>query len=288
MTKQQRIPIALTIAGSDSGGGAGVQADLKTFQALAVHGTSVLTCVTAQNPKVLTGIQPCSPDMILRQLDAVFSELPPKAAKTGMLYSASIIHVVADYFRTHRKTPLVVDPVLVSTSGTPLLKGNALRILEKELLPLATLITPNLDEAALLTGRPLKSLEDLRRSAREIQGKFGCAVLVKGGHLKNTREAADIFFDGTSELLLTAPFVGGMSTHGTGCTYSAAVAALLAYDHPLSEAVAGAKEHITQAIANSQHVGRHWVLNPGWNAAGRAKSGRGETKCGCSSCKPTR
>jgi hydroxymethylpyrimidine/phosphomethylpyrimidine kinase len=258
------IPIALTIAGSDSGGGAGVQADLKTFASLGVHGASALTCITAQNPKRVLAIQACRPEIVRGQMEAVFEALPPAAVKTGMLYSSEIIRVVAKFFRAHRHIPLVVDPVMISTSGARLLKPSAIRFLKSELLPLATLVTPNLDEAAILTGRELKSVEDLRAAAKQIRKEFGCAALVKGGHLRHSRDAIDIFFDGENELLLSAPFVKGMHTHGTGCTYSAAVAGYLALGYELPEAVAQAKEYISQAIVQSQTVGKHSVLNSFW------------------------
>ncbi len=262
--KPTSIPTALTIAGSDSGGGAGIQADLKTFASLGVHGTSALTCITAQNPKSVRGIQPCSVEIVRRQLEAVFDELRPAAAKTGMLYSASIIRTVADFFRRRPALPLVVDPVMVSTSGAQLLKPAAVRILCAELLPLAALVTPNLQEAEILVGARLRSVEDLRLAARELRKRFGCAALVKGGHLQGLREAADIYYDGRQELLLSAPFIRGVSTHGTGCTYSAAVTGYLAQGRPLPQAVARAKEYITQAIAQSRSAAGHSVLNSFW------------------------
>jgi len=264
MPKPKSIPVALTIAGSDSGGGAGIQADLKTFAALGVHGASALTCITAQNPRRVLAIQACRPEMVRGQIEAVLEELPPAAVKTGMLYSAEIIRVVAEFFKNQRRIPLVVDPVMISTNGSQLLKASAVKILQESLLPLATVVTPNLDEAAVLAGRNLKSPEDLRWAAKKIHEKFGCAALVKGGHLRNSKEAVDIFFDGANELLLTAPFVKGMHTHGTGCTYSAAISGFLARDYALPEAVARAKEFISQAIAQSLSAGRHSVLNPFW------------------------
>src|SRR3954452_1832869 len=162
MSKESSLPVALTIAGSDSGGGAGIQADLKTFAALGVHGTSAITCITAQNPKRVLGIQACRPEIVRQQLEAVFAELPPAAVKTGMLYSAQIIRVIVNHFKRTPHPPLIVDPVMISTSGASLLKPNAIKIIQTELLPLATLVTPNLDEAALLIGKNLRSVEDLR------------------------------------------------------------------------------------------------------------------------------
>jgi hydroxymethylpyrimidine/phosphomethylpyrimidine kinase len=253
--------IALTIAGSDSGGGAGIQADLQTFGALGVHGTSAITCLTAQNPRGVTGIQACSPAILRRQIQAVFAELRPAAVKTGMLFATPLIEVVVETFRERQAPPLVVDPVMVATSGARLLKPSAIRAMREKLLSLATLVTPNLDEAELLVGRKLAEVEDLRNAARQIQGCFGCAALVKGGHLRGLAEAVDVFYDGRTELLLTAPFVRGVSTHGTGCTYSAAITAGLARGLALPAAVQSGKNFISNAIAHSQRVGRHFVLN---------------------------
>ncbi|MFN3409893.1 MAG: bifunctional hydroxymethylpyrimidine kinase/phosphomethylpyrimidine kinase [Limisphaerales bacterium] len=258
------LPIALTIAGSDSGGGAGIQADLQTFAALGVHGATAITCLTAQNPQGVTGIQATTPDLLRRQIEAVFAELRPAAVKTGMLFSTPLIRVVVEHFRRRNQPPLVVDPVMVATSGARLLKPSAIRVIQNELLPLATLVTPNLNEAEILVGRPLRDVEDLRWAAREMRARYGCAALVKGGHLRGLREAVDIFFDGTEELLLSAPFVRGVSTHGTGCTYSAAITAGLARGLKLPDAVRSGKNFITNAIANSRRVGRHFAL--GWDS----------------------
>jgi hydroxymethylpyrimidine/phosphomethylpyrimidine kinase len=260
MSKRAHLPIALTIAGSDSGGGAGIQADLKTFAALGVHGTSAITCITAQNPKRVLGIQACRLEIVRQQLEAVFAELPPAAVKTGMLYSAEIIRVVSRFIKRRPRTVLVVDPVMVSTSGARLLKASAIELLKRDLLPLASVVMPNLDEAEVLMGEKLRSVEDLREAARALHREFGCAALVKGGHLRGLKEAVDIFYDGRQELLLSAPFILGVSTHGTGCTYSAAVAGYLARGHSLSQAVQLAKEYITQAIAQSQVAAGHSIL----------------------------
>ncbi len=276
MKSRPQQPIALTIAGSDSGGGAGIQADLQAFAALGVHGTCALTCLTAQNPRGVRALQAATPALVRAQLEAVFAELRPGAVKTGMLFSAAIIRTVVDFFGAHREVPLVVDPVMRATSGARLLQPAAEKILLRRLLPLATLVTPNLDEAALLAGLPLREPEDLRGAARAIHERFGCAALVKGGHLKTAgRDAIDIFFDGTTELLLSAPFVRGVSTHGTGCTYSAAITALLARGWPLPAAVAGAKEHITGAITFSQRAGDHCVLNHLWEQPRPVRPRRG-------------
>jgi hydroxymethylpyrimidine/phosphomethylpyrimidine kinase len=261
---RKQLPVALTIAGSDSGGGAGVQADLKTFAALGVHGASAIACLTAQNPKRVLAVEPCSPKMLRQQIEAVFEELPPAAVKTGMLLTAENVRVVATFFRNLKselRTPkLVVDPVLISTSGARLLEPAAIKILKDKLLPLAALVTPNLDETKILTGRRPASIEEMREAAREIQSRFGCAALVKGGHLRGGSEAVDIFFDGKTELLLTAPFVKSIRTHGTGCTCSAAICAALALGNDLPGAVEIGKLFVTAAISGSQRIGKHFAL----------------------------
>jgi hydroxymethylpyrimidine/phosphomethylpyrimidine kinase len=246
---------------------------LKTFTALGVHGASAISCLTAQNPKRVLAVEPCSPKMLLRQIEAVFEELPPAAVKTGMLFSAANIRVVVDFFGAQKgrsRVPLVVDPVMVSTSGAALLAPAAKKILVEKLLPLATLVTPNLDEAEILAGQKIRGPEDLRSAARVIFSRFGCTVLAKGGHLDNSREAMDIFFDGETELLLSAPFVKGISTHGTGCTYSAAICAGLALGYDLPQAVELGKNFITAAIAGSYKIGVHFALNPSAMSPGTA------------------
>jgi hydroxymethylpyrimidine/phosphomethylpyrimidine kinase len=268
MAKQRKQPVALSIAGSDSGGGAGIQADLKTFAALGVHGTTAITCLTAQNPAGVLGVQAAKPEMVRLQIEAVFAELPPVAVKTGMLYSKEIIRVVADFFKAEKKktrgAKLIVDPVMIATSGAALLKSSAMKCLQEELFPLADLITPNLDEAQALVERDLSTVEDLRLAAKLLFDKYGCAALVKGGHLKDMLEAVDCFYDGDQELLLTSPFVKGVSTHGTGCTYSAAIAGYMALGCSLAYAAELAKNYISQAIAESIPVKRHTVLNHFW------------------------
>ncbi len=254
------IPIALTIAGSDSGGGAGVQADLKTFAAVGAHGTSAITCLTAQNPRRVLAIEACSARMVRRQIAAVIAELPPRAVKTGMLFSAEIILEVVRASKSLR-CPLVVDPVMVATSGAALLKPDAVRALMQDLFPVATLITPNVPEAEALLGNRICEVADLRAAARELRRRFKCAALVKGGHLTNTRDAVDIFFDGKTELLLSSPRVQGINTHGTGCTFSAAIAGYLAHGEKLERAVVLAKDFVSNAIANAQRAGRHDVLS---------------------------
>lgn len=278
-SQRARQPIALTIAGSDSGGGAGIQADLKTFAALGVHGTSALTCITAQNPAQVTAAEPVTKSMVEAQLAAIWAELPPKATKTGMLYNAANVQTVVDFWISigRRRTPgsspqkkaapLVVDPVMISTSGARLLRPDARAIMENQLLPLATLVTPNVEELAILLGwsvTELGNLPQLRCGARELRSRHGCAVLAKGGHLNTENDATDLFWDGREELLLSAPRVRGLLTHGTGCTYSAAITGYLALGCQLGHAVQLAKNHITQAIFQSVRIGRHTALNPNW------------------------
>ena len=185
------LPIALTIAGTDSGGGAGVQADLKTFAALGVHGCAAITCLTAQNPKGVRAILSSPAEFLRQQLIAVFSELPPVAAKTGMLYSAELIHVLASFLKEH-PVKLVLDPVMISTSGSELLQVDAVQTMCEELFPLADLLTPNLDESVRLLGHAIENQKELQSAARELYDKFGRPILAKGGHLRDSEEAIDI------------------------------------------------------------------------------------------------
>lgn len=264
MIKRTTWPIAMTIAGSDSGGGAGIQADLKTFAALGVHGASAITCLTAQNPAGVRGIQAAKTELVQSQIEAVFAELRPAAIKTGMLFSSDIITTVVRTLDRLPKVALIVDPVMVATSGARLLKPPAVKVLIATLLPRATLVTPNLDEAAILAGHPITTVDEVRSAAREIQSRYGCAALVKGGHLEDSPQAIDFFNDGKEELLLEAPFVKGLSTHGTGCTYSAAIAGYMALGCPLVKAVEMAKNYVTQAIAESVRIGSHSALQWFW------------------------
>jgi len=255
----KKLPVALTIAGSDSGGGAGIQADLKTFSALAVHGASVIACLTAQNPARVLAVEPVSPKMLLRQLQAIFQEIPPSAIKTGMLYSIENIRTVADFLKG-KEVPLVVDPVMVSTSGAMLLRPGALKCLKEKLLPLAALVTPNLAEAEILGSCKISSVEDMDGAARKIHSRFGCAVLLKGGHLPGAHRATDIFYDGKTALVLKAPLIKRVRTHGTGCVYSAAICASLAMGQDLRQSVQSGKRFITRAIQNSYRIGKHFAL----------------------------
>ncbi|WEX75480.1 bifunctional hydroxymethylpyrimidine kinase/phosphomethylpyrimidine kinase [Sinorhizobium numidicum] len=245
--------IALTIAGSDSGGGAGIQADLKTFSALGVYGASVITAITAQNTKGVSAVEDISPKMVAAQIDAVFSDLDVAAAKVGMVSRSETIAAIADALQRFGRRA-VVDPVMVATSGDRLLQPDALEALVKELLPLALVVTPNLAEAALLTGRSVAADEaEMARQAEAILKTGAHSVLVKGGHLKSG-EATDLFFDGDGLIRLPAPRVETHNDHGTGCTLSAAIAAGLALGQPLTEAVRTAKTYLHGAIAASDEL----------------------------------
>ncbi len=257
----QNRPCVLTIAGSDSGGGAGIQADLKTFEAIGVHGASAVTSVTAQNPLEVRDVHPIPAKSVEMQIRAVLDALAPQVVKTGMLFSAEIITRVN--LALSRDLKLIVDPVMISTSRAMLLQSTAIAAL-KDLFRRAYLVTPNIHEAEHLLGRKLTEPEDLRVAARELHDEYGCAALLKGGHLENLKVAVDILFDGENEWMLEAPYLRGVSTHGTGCTYSAAIAAYVALGEPLPRAVARAKEFISNAIARSIKTNGHDVLNFSW------------------------
>jgi hydroxymethylpyrimidine/phosphomethylpyrimidine kinase len=246
--------VALTVAGSDSGGGAGIQADLRTFAAHRVHGTSALTAVTAQNSLGVTAWTALDPAMVIAQIEAVATDMPLAAVKTGMLASAAIVRVVADTVSRLRLSPLVVDPVMVAKSGDRLLDPAAERAYVEELFPRATLVTPNLHEAAALLGRPVQDLPAMRQAAQDLRARGPRAVLVKGGALAG--DAVDVFFDGDRLVELPGKRVDTPNVHGAGCTLSAAIAARLALGHELLEAVRGAKEYLTQGLRRSFAVGR--------------------------------
>lgn len=258
---KHEIPIVLTVAGSDSGGGAGVQADLKTFSALGTFGTTAFTCLTAQNPDGVSQIFEISPDFVAAQLKSVGDYFPIKAAKTGMLFSQQIITTVAEFFYENPHIHLVVDPVMVATSGAKLLLDDAITSLTSDLLPLANLITPNLDEASILLGETIHHFDQLESSAKKLYDKFQIPILLKGGHLPNATEAVDILYDGKSFYKYSKPFLKGKNTHGTGCTFSSAITAYLGQGKPLPEAVGLAKEYLTNAIEHSVTTGPTLHLN---------------------------
>jgi hydroxymethylpyrimidine/phosphomethylpyrimidine kinase len=249
----QKIHKALTIAGSDSGAGAGIQADLKTFAALGVYGTSVITAITAQNTRGVTRIFEVDPELVAAQFDAVVQDIGADAVKTGMLSNSAIIKVVAEKVREYRLTNLVVDPVMVAKSGDVLLRADAIEAIKSRLIPLATVVTPNIPEAEQLTGVHGTRLIDLREAARRIVGMGARSVVIKGGHRKGP--ATDLFYDGKKFRAFTAARVATRNTHGTGCTFSAAITANLAKGEKLDAAVAHAKIYMTRAIRKSFAVG---------------------------------
>jgi len=246
--------VALTVAGSDSGGGAGVQADLRTFAAHRVHGTSALTAITAQNSVGVTAWTAVDPAMVVAQMEAVATDMKVAAAKTGMLANAAIVTAVADAAARLRLAPLVVDPVMVAKSGDRLLDAAAERAYVERLFPLATLLTPNLHEAAALLGRPVRDVLEMRDAARDLRALGAGAVLVKGGALAG--DAVDVFFDGERLVDLTTPRIDTPNVHGTGCALSAAICARLALGAELLDAVRGAKAYLTEALRRSYAVGR--------------------------------
>ncbi len=242
---------ALTIAGSDSGGGAGIQADLKTFAARGVFGMSAITALTAQNTVGVQGVFEIPPDFIALQIDAVITDIGADAVKTGMLSSATIIATVTRKIREYHLAPLVVDPVMVAKSGDPLLRADARDALIRELLPLATVVTPNLHEARVLCGFEITNLDEMRRAARVIRALGPQNVVVKGGHLPETSDAIDLLFDGDTFREYRAPRIESNHTHGTGCTFASAIAAELAKGHPVAKAVGIAKDYLTQTLRAS-------------------------------------
>jgi hydroxymethylpyrimidine/phosphomethylpyrimidine kinase len=248
------IAKALTIAGSDSGGGAGIQADLKTFSAFRVFGMSVITAVTAQNSLGVQGVENLPPAFVAQQMRSVLSDFGADAAKCGMLSTAPIIEAVAATLGEHPVEKLVVDPVMVAKSGDPLLEAGARRALVTRILPLALVVTPNLPEAEVLAGIPVAARADMEEAARRIHRLGPRHVLVKGGHLKG--EAVDLLWDGRNITAFTAPRVDSPNTHGTGCTFSAAIAAGLARGRPLGDAIREAKAYVTRAIRDGFTAGR--------------------------------
>lgn len=263
------VPVALTIAGSDSGGGAGIQADLKVFFALGCHGTSALTALTAQNTRGVEAIQEVPPDFVESQITAVTSDLDVKAVKTGMLATASIVETIARSVE-RLGLPLVVDPVFVSKHGASLLQEEAIGALKTSLLPHATVVTPNLYEAEGLVGHAVRDLDSMEAAARILHGLGAANVLIKGGHLE-TDEATDLFSDGRAVRLLEGPRYETEDTHGTGCALAAAITAHLARGEEVARAVDLAKDFVAGAIRHGLRLGAgHGPVNPGWASPGAA------------------
>jgi hydroxymethylpyrimidine/phosphomethylpyrimidine kinase len=248
------VPVALTIAGSDSGAGAGIQADLKTFAALGVYGVTVITAVTAQNTVGVRAIQEIDAHLISAQLDAVAEDFSIGALKTGMLSSVATIETVVAGIRRHRLRPLVVDPVMVAKSGDRLLREDAVEALRRRLLPLAEVVTPNIPEAEVLAGRAIHSREDRLSAARAIIELGAHAVVIKGGH-SDDHPIVDLLVDGDRILEFRAPRIVTTSTHGTGCTFSAAIAAALARGQDLAAAVGEARAYLSSALAEAPGLG---------------------------------
>jgi hydroxymethylpyrimidine/phosphomethylpyrimidine kinase len=251
MAANPEVPVALTIAGSDSSAGAGIQADLKTFGALSVYGLTAVTSIVAETPGLVSEIEAVSAEMVRAQMDVLFKSFPIAAIKTGLLFSGEIVSAVAETLRAHatRATvPLVVDPVMVATSGDLLLREDAVEAYERELFPLAALITPNLDEAARLLGEPIEDLQAMHSAGAKLTNKYRIPVLLKGGHLAG-QDAIDLLFVEGNVVEFSAPFSRGIATHGTGCTYSAAITAGLACGFSLEESVRRAKKFVTATIA---------------------------------------
>jgi hydroxymethylpyrimidine/phosphomethylpyrimidine kinase len=248
---KRHVPVVLTIAGSDSSAGAGIQADLKTFSALGVYGLTVVTCVVAETPGTVVRIEPVSASTVRDQLRVLLDSFPVAAIKTGLLYSAEIISTVVEVLATRKRSsiPLIVDPVMVATSGEQLLRDEAVDLYEKELFPRATLITPNLDEARTLLGRRIEHRDAMIEAGRVLADRYETAVLLKGGHLSGD-SALDLLFNGESIREFHAAFLRGVSTHGTGCTYSAAIASGLAAGLALEPAIEQAKKFVTESIRN--------------------------------------
>jgi hydroxymethylpyrimidine/phosphomethylpyrimidine kinase len=256
----ERVRTALTIAGSDSGGGAGIQADLKTFAALGVYGTSALTAITAQNTRAVTAVFELPPELVGAQIDAVVTDIGADAVKTGMIASSDLIRVVAEKVRQHGLRPLVVDPVMVAKSGDHLLREDAVDALRSELIPLATVVTPNLPEAEVIVGRTVQTLDEMRLAAAEIVRLGARSAVVKGGHRPD--DPIDVFYDGERYVELPARRVATTSTHGTGCTLASAIAALLARGEELEAAIRGAKAYLTAALERAYPIGHgHGPVN---------------------------
>ncbi|MBP5285264.1 MAG: bifunctional hydroxymethylpyrimidine kinase/phosphomethylpyrimidine kinase [Kiritimatiellae bacterium] len=250
-------PCCLTIAGSDSGGNAGVQADLRAFHSYGLHGCTVFAALTAQNPRGVFAVHPVPPGFVAAQLDAVLGVYEIKALKTGMIADAAVVETVAEKLAQWPDIAKVVDPVMVATSGAKLSGGEAVEALKSTLLPLATVATPNIPEAEVLSGMRIENRDGVREAAKRMHGEFGCAVLVKGGHATGAAgEAEDTLFDGREFFSFRLPWIENpVSTHGTGCTLAAALAAELALGRTLAEAVVGAKKHVHKAIAASFPAG---------------------------------
>ncbi len=263
--QETKVPVVLTIAGSDSGSGAGIQADLKTFAAHGVHGTSAITAVTAQNTLGVTAVQEVDLDVIAAQIDAVVEDMHPVAVKTGMLSSPEIVRLVAAKANEYGWQTLVVDPVMVASSGARLLRDEAVETYRTELLPLAAVTTPNLLEATELTGIEIASSGDAREAAKAISVLGVKYVVVKGGHMEVAGESRDLLYDGSDFVEFGLPWIDTTSTHGTGCTFASAITAQLALGGDIESAFRSAKKFVWEAMNAAYPVGQgHGPLNQMW------------------------
>lgn len=244
---------ALTIAGSDSSGGAGIQADIKTMTMNGVFAMSAITALTAQNTTGVRAIQESTPDFLAQQLDAVFEDIFPDAVKIGMVSSSALVKVIAEKLRLYKAKNIVADPVMVATSGSALIKTDAIKTLTEKILPTATVVTPNIPEAQVLSGLEIKNKDDMQRAAQKIFADFGCAVLLKGGHSLN--DASDLLCTSSGFEWFEGRRIDNPNTHGTGCTLSSAIAANLAKGFDLSESVGRAKEYISGALSAMLDLG---------------------------------
>lgn len=259
---------ALTIAGSDSSGGAGIQADLKTMLANHVYGMSAITALTAQNTTGVTDIMEVTPEFLAEQLDSIFTDIKPDAVKTGMVSSSQLIDIIADKLREYKAVNIVVDPVMVATSGAKLICDDAMETLKKKLLTLATVITPNIPEGEVLADMKITSKEDMVTAAEKISNTYGCSVLLKGGHSLN--DANDLLVEqGKEPVWFMGRRIANSNTHGTGCTLSSAIASNLAKGKSLEEAVKGAKNYISGALAAGLDLGKgSGPMDHGFDIAG--------------------
>jgi hydroxymethylpyrimidine/phosphomethylpyrimidine kinase len=251
-----KVPVALTIAGSDSGGGAGIQADLRTFAFHKVHGTSALTCITAQNTLGVTRVDALPPEAVMAQIDAVLSDIEVQAVKTGMLLNQEIMAAVAQHLAPLNLSHLVIDPVMVSRTGALLIDEPAIAMLRSRLIPLATVLTPNRYEAQILTGRRIETLDEMQAAAEALHQLGAKFILLKGGGMTGTLRGTDVWFDGRQITLLTTRLVDTTNTHGTGCTLAAAIAAWLARGKDPLSAARLAKDYVTTALEHALEIGQ--------------------------------
>ena len=248
-----KMKTALTIAGSDCSGGAGIQADIKTMTMNGVYAMSAITALTAQNTTGVRAIQEATPDFLAQQMDAVFEDIFPDAVKIGMVSSGELIRVIADRLKYYKAKNVVVDPVMIASSGSSLMKSEAVKVLTEELLPIASLVTPNIPEAGVLSGMAIENRDDMLTAAKMIGDRFGCAVLLKGGHSVN--DANDLLYANGEYRWFEGKRIDNPNTHGTGCTLSSAIAANLAKGFPLAESVQRAKDYISGALAAMLDLG---------------------------------